>query len=72
MILPEDFFLADISIPFFTFGSADIRFAEKELVWGTYMAAEALPTTKWLQLFSAKEFAVAALVDDDKAFVARS
>ena len=69
MVLPEDFSLANISIPFFNFGSANIRFAKRELVWGTYMAIEALPITKRLQLFSAKEFRVAALVDDDKAFV---
>ena len=34
------------------------------------MVAEALPTTKRVELFSAKEFVVAALGVDDEAFVA--
>ena len=46
-------------MPFLTFGSVDIRFAEKELVWRIYTAPEALPTTNWAE--HAKEFAAAAL-----------
>ena len=42
LILSEEFFLADISIPFFTFGSADIRFAERELVWGDLHGCKSL------------------------------
>ena len=56
-------------MPFLTLSSADIRFAERELVWRTYTAAEALTTTKQVELFSAKEFAAAALGVDDEAFV---
>ena len=56
---------------FLTLSSADIRFAEKELVWKTNTAAEALPTTKRVDLFSAKEFAAAALGVDDEASVVR-
>ena len=43
-----------------------------ELVTRTYTAAEALPTTKWVELFSAKKFAAVALGANDEAFVARS
>ena len=56
-------------MPFLTFGSADLRFAEKELVWRIYTAAESLPTTMRVELFGAKEFAAAALGVDDEAFV---
>ena len=31
-------------MPFLTLSNADIRFAEKELVWRTYTAVEALPS----------------------------
>ena len=65
----ETFLLVVLGMPFLTLGSANLRFAKRELVWGTYMAAEALPTTKRVELFSAKEFVVAALGVDDEAFV---
>ena len=58
-----------LGMPFLTLSSADIRFAERELVWRTYMAAEALPTAKRVEPFNAKEFAAAALGVDDEAFV---
>ena len=56
----------------FTFGNADIRFAEKKLVWRTYTPAKALPTTKRVELFSAKQFTTAALGANNKAFVSWS
>ena len=34
-----------LGMPFLTFSNANIRFAEKELVWRTNSAIEALPTT---------------------------
>lgn len=46
------------------------RFAEKELVWRSYTAAEALPTTKMVELINKKEFAAAALNKDDETFMA--
>ena len=58
----ETFLLADTSLvlgmPFLTLNSV---FAEGDLVWTTYTATKALPTTKRVALFSAKEFATAAL-----------
>ena len=46
------------------------RVGPVELVWKNYTAAEALPTTKRVELFNAKEFAATALGNNDKAFVA--
>ena len=57
-----------LRIPFLTLGSTDIRIAERELVWRTYSAAEALPTTRRVEIID-KEFAVAALNENDETFV---
>ena len=71
----ETFLLANICLEvvlgifFLTLSKADVRFVERELVWRTYMAAEALPTTKRVEIFDKKEFAAAALNADDKIFV---
>ena len=58
-----------LGMPFLTLSSVDIRFAERELVWRTYSAAEALPTTRRVEIIDKKEFAVAALNKDDETFV---
>ena len=48
----ETFLLADISMevvlrmPFLTLSEADVRFAQRELYWRSYTAANALPTTR--------------------------
>ena len=71
----ETFLLADISMevvlgmPFLTLSNADIQFAEKELTWRSYTAAEALPTTKRVEIIDKKEFARAALDEHVEAFV---
>ena len=49
--------------------NANIRFAERELVWRTYSVAEALPTTQRVEIINKKEFAVAALNEEDETFV---
>ena len=54
---------------FLTFSKADIRFAEQKLVWRTYTAAEALPTTRMVKIIDIKKFAAAALNADDEIFV---
>ena len=54
---------------FLTLNKADIRFAERKLVWRIYMAAEALPMTRRIEIIDKKEFAAAALNADDKTFV---
>ena len=56
-------------MPFLTLSKADVRFAERELVWRTYTAAEALPTTRRVKIIDKREFAVAALNADDETFV---
>ena len=71
----ETFLLADISVevvlgmPFLTLSNADIQFAEKELTWRSYTVAEALPTTKRVEIIDRKEFAKAALDEHVEAFV---
>ena len=49
-----------LGMPFLTFSNANIRFAEKKLVWRTYSAAEALPTTQRGEMIDKKEFVAAA------------
>ena len=71
----ETFLLADLSIkvvlqiPFLTFSNANIQFAQKELTWRSYTTAEALPTTKRVEIIDRKEFAKAALDKHVEAFV---
>ena len=71
----ETFLLADISmgvvlgIPFLTLSNADVQFVEKALTWRTYTTAEALPTTKRVELIDKKEFAKAALDENSETFV---
>ena len=71
----ETFLVADtkmdvvLGMPFLTLSNADIRFAEGELTWRTYTPAEALPTTKRVQIIDRKEFAKAALDPNQEAFV---
>ena len=71
----ETFLVADTQIkvvlgmPFLTLGNAVIRFAERKLVGRTYSAAEALPTTRRVEIIDKKEFATAALNEDDETFV---
>ena len=54
---------------FLTFSKADIRFKERELVWRTYTAVEALPTIKRVEIIDKREFALAALNANDETFV---
>ena len=67
--------MADLSIevvlgmPFLTLSNADIKFAQKELTWRSYTTAEALPTTKRVEIIDRKEFAKAALDEHVEAFV---
>ena len=71
----ETFLLANIGLevvlrmPFLTLSKADVRFAELELVWRTYTATEALPTTRRVEIIDKWEFAAAALNADDETFM---
>lgn len=57
-----------LEMPFLIFANADIRFAKRMLVWRSYTAAEALLTTKRVELIKKKEFVAAALNEDKKTF----
>ena len=71
----ESFLLAETSMevvlgmPFLTLSNSDIQFAAKELIWRSYNAAEALPTTKRAELIDKKEFAKAVLDEKSETFV---
>ena len=56
-------------MPFLTLSNADVQFVEKELTWRSYTTAEALPTTKRVELIDKKEFAKAALDENSETFV---
>ena len=58
-----------LEMPFLILSNADIQFAEKELIWRSYTAKEALPTTQRVELIDKKEFAKAALDENIEAFV---
>ena len=58
-----------LRMPFLALNNADIQFAEKELIWRSYTAAKALPTTKRVTFINKKEFAKAALDEESETFV---
>ena len=69
------FSVADISVEvvlrmlFLAFCKIEVDFAERELTWKAYIIAEALSTTKRVQIINSKEFAKAALDLDQEAFM---
>ena len=71
----ETFLLTNIGLEmvqrifFLTLSKANICFAEWELVWRTYMAAEVLSTTRRVEIIDKKEFLVAATNADDETFM---
>ena len=71
----ETFLIADtrmeivLGMLFLTLSNADIPFVERELVWKTYSAAEALPTTQRVEIIGKKEFVAVALNEEDETFV---
>ena len=71
----ENFLLANISaevvlgMPFLTFSNTDVLFVEKQLTWRSYITAEALLTTKRVELINKKEFAKAVLDEKSETFV---
>ena len=71
----ETFLLANIGLevvlgmPFLTPSKANLRFAERELVWRIYTAAETLPSTRRVEIVDKKEFPTALLNVDDETFV---
>ena len=58
-----------LGIPFLTLSNTDIQFPEKQLIWRSYSTAEALFTTKRVELINKKEFVKAALDKKSETFV---
>ena len=54
---------------FLTFSKANIRFAERELVWRIYTVAEALLTTRRVEIIDKRKFAMVALNTNNKTFI---
>lgn len=71
----ETFLLANTSMevilgmPFLTLSGADFRFAESKLEWRSYNAAEALATTRRVEIINKMEFASGALYPEDETLV---
>lgn len=71
----ETFWLADTSmevvlrmfLPFFS--NANIQVDDGKLTWKSYTIAEALPTTRQMELIDNKKFVKAVLDDNSKTFV---
>ena len=58
-----------LEISFFTLSNANIQFTERKLVWRTYSAAKALPTTQRVEIIDKKKFAATVWNEEDKTFV---
>lgn len=56
-------------IPFLIFFNANIRFAKKKLIWGSYIAVETLSTTKKIKFIDRKEFIITEVDKNEEAFV---
>ena len=71
----KTFLLANIGLEvilgmlFLALSKTNIRFAEQKLVWRTYTAAKALPTTRKMEIIDKSEFAAATLNVDNETFV---
>ena len=71
----ETFLLADTSMevvlgmPFLALSNADIQFDTESFTWRSYSAAEALPTTRRIELIDKYEFAKVALDENSETFV---
>ena len=54
---------------FLAFSNADIQFDTESFTWRSFSAAEALPTTRWVELINKHEFDKAALDKNSETFV---
>ena len=71
----KTFLLADTSMGvvlgmlFLALSNADIQFDTESFIWRSYIAAEALPTTKRVEYIDKHEFARAALDENSETFI---
>ena len=71
----KTFLLANIGLEmvlgmfFLNLSKGNIWFAKRELVWRTYTAAEALPTTRKMEIIDKREFVAVALNANNEIFV---
>lgn len=66
--LDKTFLFADISIdidfgiPFLILSNVKVKFNNQKLRWRSYIAAETLPSMKWVEFVGIKKFAEVAMV----------
>ena len=71
----ETFLLADtnmdvfLGMPFLSFSNADVQFDTENFTWRTYSIAEALPTTRQVELIDKHEISRAALDKNSETFI---
>ena len=58
-----------LSMRFLIFTNVGIQFAEKKLIWKTYIIKETLPNRRQIKLIDQKKFAKVALDENIKAFI---
>ena len=58
-----------LEMPFLTLSNINIKFAQKKLTQRFYTAAEALPTTKQVEIINKKEFVKATLDEHVETFI---
>ena len=58
-----------LRMPLLALINVDIQFLTKSFTWRSYSAAEALPTTRWVELIDKHKFVKAALDKKSKTFV---
>ena len=58
-----------VEMLFLTFNGADIRFVEQKFVQRTYMATEALQTTRRVEIIDKKEFVAVVFSADNEIFI---
>ena len=54
---------------FLALSNADIQFNIENFIWRSYIAAEALPITRWVEFIDKHEFANLALEQNSETFV---
>ena len=58
-----------LRIPFLALSNANIQFDTESFTWRSYSAAEALPTTRQVEMIDKHDFAKAALDENSETFV---
>lgn len=58
-----------LKMPFLLLNNANIKFVDQKLIWRSYIAIEALLTTKQVEIINKKKFVKMALNENVKVFI---